>query len=576
MRIQELGLLAALFSFSFLVATSFAAPTCQPPSTIQFKLSNCTLLSPDGSKDVYSWGIQMTVSGAGDICAAPSTVVNSTVLATSGLCDDDQLLDANRVNMTRSQCLSRRGGLVDMSKLTIGDTAGLKDLNKGWADLAGFLDGAALATLQLDQDAVNMTELLATRGQLLTQSHLGLAAAAPLLQTLKDTGKIGARSWGLNSGSQSYLSPRSGSLVLGGYDGASRDGGWYDFPVKSQLDGKRYCPLQVEITSMTATVSNSTKTLPPRSIVGISDTLNVCIEPYDNLFRIPDERWSRFNDLIEDFTGKSLDPVRIAPTDYDNELYNLEPGTVYPAEFGNFNITLRITIANGLTVEIPSHEFQRPLRGLDKAGKPTVDTSKNELQIYHYSPGEPQDSPVFGKAFLSQLYLYVDYEAMVFHLAKQNLDVSTPLSVSNFTCDDSSDNGRLSPTAKGLIGVGAVVGLLLVLLALLCYCFCKKVWRPSRGKKLQGTPPIVKATSPQTPAETAGDGSGGVALGPMGVSRSSFQRPLDVSLPHTGAEEEPDPHDPRHPAGHGSPKMEPITSGPKPPAASGTDRYSEL
>ncbi|KAM7190834.1 hypothetical protein V8F33_009257 [Rhypophila sp. PSN 637] len=569
--IQRAGLLAALFST--LVTMSFATPTCQPPPTIQFKLSNCTLLSPDGNDDVYSWGIQMTISGSGDICVAPSTVVNSTVLAARGLCDGGQLVDANQVNMSESQCLSRRGGLVDASKVTPANAAGLNELNKGWIELAGGVDGAASATLQLDQDTVTMTEILATKGQLLTQSHLGLAAAAPVLQTLKDTGKIGARSWGLNSGSQSYSSPRSGSLVLGGYDGASRDGAWYNFPVKSQLDGKRYCPLQVEITSMTATISNSTKNLPPRSIVGISDTLPVCIEPYDNLFRIPDERWSRFDDLIRDFTGKELDPV--APRDYENELYNLEPGIVYPSEFGNFNITLRITIGNNLTVEIPSHEFQRPLRGLDKAGKPTVDTSKIELQIYHYSPGEPQNSPVFGKAFLSQLYLYVDYQSMMFHLAKQNLDVSTPLPVSNATCGDLSDNGGLSPTTKALIGVGALLGLVLFLLVLLGYCFYKQVWRPSRGNHPSAPPSVQPPTSEPSAGGVPG-GPGGIPLVAVAGSSPPVQHPEDVSPPHTDTEEEPDHHDPRHAAGHGSPETEPITSGPRPTTVTGTNHLSEL
>jgi len=39
------------------------------------------------------------------------------------------------------------------------------------------------------------------------------------------------------------------------------------------------------------------------------------------------------------------------------DLYVLEPGLVYPAAAGDLTATLDITVANGLTVTIPSSEL---------------------------------------------------------------------------------------------------------------------------------------------------------------------------------------------------------------------------
>ncbi|KAM7192338.1 hypothetical protein V8F20_008929 [Naviculisporaceae sp. PSN 640] len=510
---EKYGVFAAIFALSIFMTPTHGAPACQLSRTIQLKLDNCTILSADNKADVFSWGIRMGISGSEEICIVPSTVTNSTIFTATGLCDDSQLVDANQIQMTRNQCLSRRGGLVDTSKVTSVSTEGLRELNPGWIELAENIDSAASATLELDQDTITMIGPLVTKGQLLTQSHLGLASGATILQTLKDSGKIGARSWGLNSGSQSVVAPRSGSLVLGGSDGASRNGRFYDFPISNRLNGKRHCPLQVRVTSMTAIISNATETLPPEPIVQESDPMDVCIEPYDNLFRMPDTKVVLFTGLVQKFTGKSLDTIGVK--DYQNELLNIEPGIVYPSDFGNFNISLRITINNSLTVEIPPHEFQRPLKGLDKTGKPVVDMEKTEMQIYGYTANEPQDSPVFGKAFLSQLYLFVDYETMTFHLANQNMDVSTPIPTSSAECT-SSDSGGLSPAAKGLIGVGAVVGVLLLLVALLGYCFYKRVWRPSRENRRPITPPYVDPPTPDPPTTVDGGGhDGDIPLAPV-------------------------------------------------------------
>lgn len=74
---------------------------------------------------------------------------------------------------------------------------------------------------------------------------------------------------------------------------------------------------------------------------------------------------------------------------------------MYPSSSRNFNATLRFVIDNGLTVDIPYYELERPLRVLDTDGTPSLDTNYHELQIF--SSAAPEAGPVLGKAFLSQV-----------------------------------------------------------------------------------------------------------------------------------------------------------------------------
>ncbi|KAK0624929.1 hypothetical protein B0T17DRAFT_462990, partial [Bombardia bombarda] len=333
----------------------------------------------------------------------PSTVVNSTFLTTSEVCEGDNLKDDTGLLTTLNQCRSRRGGFVTRSVLSTAPIDGLSQLNKGWVGFGNVISYASSATLQLLTQSVTVVEGLITGGQMSTTSHMGLAAGSTLLDGLKKANLIGARSWGLNSGSQSVLFPRDGSLVLGGYDQASLAGPLFEYNVAiPDLLNNRYCPLQITITQLTLEIKtpNSSASQP---IITNSNKLPVCVEPYDNLFRMPEPILDQVQAFFKQHTSHLEDPV--LPAAYSNKILNLEPGIVYPSSAGQFNATLRFTINNGLTVDIPSYEFQRPLRGLDANGSVVLDPDYNELQIYG-SPA-PEDGPVVGKAFLSQLYLFV-------------------------------------------------------------------------------------------------------------------------------------------------------------------------
>lgn len=119
---------------------------------------------------------------------------------------------------------------------------------------------------------------------------------------------------------------------------------------------------------------------------------------YDNQFRLPQATWDVFLQYFKQHTNYS-GPL-VSPSTYSPG-WNVEPGLVYPSSFKNFNATLRFTIDNGLTVDIPHYEVERPLRVLDTDGRPSLNTSYQELQIFNTAA--PEDAPVLGKAFLSQV-----------------------------------------------------------------------------------------------------------------------------------------------------------------------------
>lgn len=500
MFIQRTLAIAALLAY-----TSMALENCLPP-TIHLGLQNCTF-SVANQTEVESWGVLLGVGRSEQLCGMVSTVVNSSMLQSSEVCSEDWLSIGN-FTMTPAQCRSRRGGFVMRNNLPEASTDGLAELNPGWTTFMAVDDitpfqFAAKPALQLRDESVTMLTGLITQGQQHTTSHIGLAEESTLLRSLKDSGLIAATSWGLNAGSQSYLFPRDGSLVLGGFDESSVDGPFFTYNItKPNMLNNRPCPFQIEVTGMTLEVSSGDGSDPvSRSFYSKANSLRVCIEPYDNLFRLPSPD---LQDVLAMFSQVGTnDTGTVQPSQYA-DLYNLEPGLVYPRSAGNFSVSMEITINDGQTVTIPSYELVRPLRGLDADGRQIVDTRFNEVQIY--SQPAPEDGPVFGKAFLSQLYLFVDFESSNFRLAKQNLEANTPLPKSSAECPDKE---KLTKTDKGLIAIGSVLAAAVVAgLIYLLYRWLKKE-------------PVGKVSDPAT-------GNGPIQLGELSETQADTRRaPLD-------------------------------------------------
>jgi hypothetical protein len=86
------------------------------------------------------------------------------------------------------------------------------------------------------------------------------------------------------------------------------------------------------------------------------------------------------------------------PDNNTNNLFIPEPGLIYPSSTG-FNGSLRFTLDDGFTVEIPNSELQHPLRGLDKNGDYVLQPNVTEVNVY----SEALNAWVLGKVFLSQV-----------------------------------------------------------------------------------------------------------------------------------------------------------------------------
>jgi hypothetical protein len=134
---------------------------------------------------------------------------------------------------------------------------------------------------------------------------------------------------------------------------------------------------------------------------------------YDNLFRFPTETLSAVKDWFSDVTSWPGNKTAV-PGDYSGKLLNIEPGLVYLTAAGSFNGSMRITINNEMTVDIPTHELWRPLRGLDGKGNLVSDSRFNELQIFGSEAAG--NAAVLGKAFLSQVSpsITIDLHIVVF------------------------------------------------------------------------------------------------------------------------------------------------------------------
>lgn len=135
---------------------------------------------------------------------------------------------------------------------------------------------------------------------------------------------------------------------------------------------------------------------------------------YDNQFRFPT---SILNQIKEALGGDDV----LIDTSQHSGLYSVEPGLTYDAS-ANISFSILLTIEDGLTVEIPSHELGqlfsdlcnafenshlavRPLRGLDDDGVPVVNSSLTEVQVF--AEEGPGQGPVLGKVFLSQVVVSI-------------------------------------------------------------------------------------------------------------------------------------------------------------------------
>lgn len=541
-----------------LSAIPLSSATCNA-TPLWLSLGNCTITNPNGA-DIESWGALVSVGLSQQICVTPSTVVNTTIFMGSQLCNNNTEVQKN--NMTEAQCASRCGGLIDPDTLPSASVGGLATENPGWVGIMYPLPAfnvAVDATLQLhDNVAVTMIEGIETEGNNHTATHLGLGDGSVLLDELVANDVIATRSWGLDSGSQSLLYPRQGNLVFGGYDDSSVLGPFTTYPMNYDIRlNERVCPLQVQVQSMALRLSDTYEI----SIFQNSQVLTACIEPYDNLFRLPSEDIQVIQGAFERVTGYSgaLSPVPNSP---DLGLYDLEPGLIYPNlanSTGSFNGSLVMTLNGNFTVEIPHYELQRPLRGLAANGSRILNDSFTELQIYQTPV--PEDASVLGKVFLSMVYLYVDYDAREFKLANINNGATTPLIVGDD--ENCGASTGLSGTTIGLIVVSGVVAFLAVAVLWLLGPKLRERWADRRRwredesgqPEALGNEDALPQVIPEPPRSLPGGSH------PRGVNGSAVPGVLTQGIDHTPDQQVLTKRHPEADGGSLPPRREPELEG---------------
>ncbi len=274
-------------AFMGLATLATAQGSCVSP-TIRLKLSSCSIPGTGTATDISAWGLLAGVGDSATLCMVPSTVVNSTILMSNEICEGPWLQNPNT---TLAQCRSRRGGVIQRSDFSTVDITSstemerLKTLNPGWKNLMSLsgINDTFQHALQTDLHLsstrkIAFLEGLATGGQQSSLSHLGLGEQSELLGALRKANLIGARSWGLDSGSQSVLHPRDGSLILGGYDQGAYTGNLREFATHENETNElqdRPCPLQVAVSRLVIHVNKADS----KTYEDTTNPSKYCIEP---------------------------------------------------------------------------------------------------------------------------------------------------------------------------------------------------------------------------------------------------------------------------------------------------------
>ncbi|KAK5651841.1 hypothetical protein OQA88_11610 [Cercophora sp. LCS_1] len=481
---------ALVFTFLSPVASQ---QTCATGLPIRLVIGNCSI------PGISAYGIQLGIGETvqAEVCGAVSTVSNSTLFMSRELCEDDGLKNPR---ISQRQCSSRRGGLIDWNDFSAfnadGQISELMTLNPSWVTLMR-LEGldpfkhALKAPLNLGGRTITTLEGVVTQGTNHSLHHIGLGGESSLLTELVDKDVITGRSWSVNVGSTSYLFPREGSLVLGGKDDNSYEGNLIYFPFNrgERPVKQRQCPLQVSTTDLTIRMTVNGTEVAPLRYNDSTVTSGFCIESYDTHLRLGP---SKVNDIIR-AAGIKL----VNRADYPG-LYNLEEGLVFPSST-ELTMTMEITIENKFTVIIPSHELVNPLRGLDTDGKFAVAPEYTEIGVFRSDPLE--DSAVLGKAFLSQVYLYVDWDKEKFALAKQKQrsDIAPVLTPSG-PCSSSGSQGTDRKTTIGLIaGVSALAFVTLGMLAVLIWFYRRYIRNQNRDGSADPGPTPPGPAPPDVP-----------------------------------------------------------------------------
>jgi len=191
------------------------------------------------------------------------------------------------------------------------------------------------------------------------------------------------------------------------------------------------------------------------------------------LFRFPSRTLESFVQETHFENNSNPDP---------SDFLVVEPGLAYPSSVG-FNGSLKFTLDYDFVVEIPNEELVHPLRGINRNGTLAVMPNVTEVNIFYQDA--LLDTAVLGRAFLSKVYLSVEYRSTgpVFRLAQTTPGQYNPNPVP-FDPDCTNSSG-LDPGKIAAIVVPVTVVLGAILAAIFYY-------KRRRERQKQTQPDVIK------------------------------------------------------------------------------------
>ncbi|PVF91007.1 hypothetical protein CPB86DRAFT_820853 [Serendipita vermifera] len=412
---------------------------------VLFSLSTCTLQGHGDVPDIESWGLQVTLgSTPQEMCLMPSMFTNNTFVPTVKACNTDQTTKF-------PACATRRGGLLDPSSSgssfsAISSNDSPPDVNWAIIDPGNSVTEKGNIPFHLPSDVFFSQFPIKTieGGQDHSTGHLGLGQNSPFLQQLhNDKGTM--IGFGLDAGSRSSTNPRDGHLIAGSFDRWKVGPTVKEYKITNSQTSGRICALQVTITELVLQRPG----LDDTTLISKGEQVTACIEPYDILFRLPKGTLEAFAQATN-FVNDSLPD--------SSQFLVVEPGLTYPSSVG-FNGSLKFTIDYDFVVEIPNEELAHPLQGISPSGERVVMSNTTEVNIFRKVAF--LDTAVLGRAFLSSVYLMVEYRSTgaVFRLAKSNLANLPPDPVAFEPCC------KIKPPIAPILG--SVLGFLAIVVAIL-------------------------------------------------------------------------------------------------------------
>ncbi|KAK4221763.1 hypothetical protein QBC38DRAFT_491438 [Podospora fimiseda] len=405
-----------------LLSSSAADPT------YHLTIGNCSFDMLD-HQTTQSWGIPLCVNETYSICLSPSTIINSAFVIESEAAEN---LSPNHMSTGKEDSTSPPAWTLP---LIISPGSQNYTIPVYLADNKIHRYKESLGSQQSIFESRRGGLAVGHRA---TASHLGLTHHSGFLETLKRAGNITTRRFGLDVGNQ--LAPRPGTLILGGWDeicstqAKARAQFNINLPDTTSIrlqNASRVCQLPIRIG-----VSHFHARSKLKSLEILHDSL-ACIEPYANLFRLPPDDL----DMVRRFfASQETGFLSSANAPWSNQKpcqgnsTRLSEGLLIPGDFEDptslSNLSLDFTFITGSgtnwRVSIPGPSLIRPLVCVSADGSTTTNPMFKELAIHEKS--SDTGNVILGQAFLSLLYLSVDYDKGEFSLTpikSADVDITT-------------------------------------------------------------------------------------------------------------------------------------------------------